>query len=155
VDNTPPIRSPVGTDFPGPGARTWRPAGALILALLALACLGFAGAALPRDPLDRVVGAAVGGVLLVVAAIGWRRRLIGGPRGLVLGGLTGSRLVPWSRVRAIDCGRTKRMGSATLEIDLVDDELILFGRIELGADPTDVAAVLMSWYPERRPDVGG
>ena len=41
------------------------------------------------------------------------------------------------------------MGSATLEIDLVDEELLLFGRLELGADPADVAAALAGWFPTR------
>ena len=137
------------TDFPGAGSRTWRPATVLIAGTCLLAGLAFVGTALPRDPVDRVVTGLVGLVLLAVAVVGWRRRVVGGPRGLLIGGLTGIRIVPWSMVRSVECGRTKRMGSATLEIDLVDDELIMFGRIELGTDPADVAAVLTPWFSAR------
>lgn len=136
----------VRTDFPGAGSRTWRPAAVLVLGACVLAGLAFVGTALPRDPLDRVVTGLVGAVLLVVAVVGWRRRVVGGPRGLLIGGLSGVRIVPWSMVRSVECGRTKRMGSAMLEIDLVDDELIMFGRLELGTDPADVAAVLTPWF---------
>lgn len=150
MDNSDP-RPPVtaGTDFPGPGSRTWRPSTALPLVLLALAAVAVPGAALPREPIDRIVAGAAAVALLALAGAAWRRRLVGGPRGLLVGGVTGTRLVPWSAVRTIDCGRTKRTGSATLEIDLVDDDLLLFGRVELGTDPADVAAELTVWFAGR------
>lgn len=150
MDNPAPgPRVTAGTDFPGPGAHTWRPATGLLVGVLLLAALGIVGAVLPREPLDRLVAGTLAVALLVVAAVGWRRRLIGGPRGLLIGGLTGTRLVPWSQVRGIECGKTKRMGSATLEIDLADDELLLFGRFELGADPADVSTRLTGWFGGR------
>lgn len=136
-----------GTDFPGPGLRVWRPPPALMPVLVGLAGLGVVGAMLPREPLDRIVAGAIAVALLVLAAAAHRRRLVGGPRGLVVGTIGGTRLVPWSAVRTVGYGRTKRMGSATLEIDLVDEELLLFGRLELGADPADVAATLAGWFP--------
>lgn len=148
VDNTAPgPRVTSGTDFPGPGSRTWRPAVPLLAGLLLFAALAIAGALLLPASLDRVVAGTTGLVLLALAVVAGRRRLVGGPRGLLVCGVTGARLVPWSTVRGIECGKTKRMGSATLEIDLVDDELILFGRFELGTDPADVAAELTGWYP--------
>lgn len=136
-----------GTDFPGPGLRVWRPPPALVPVLLGLAALGIVGAIVPREPLDRIVAGAIAVALLALAVAAHRRRLIGGPRGLVVGTIGGTRLVPWSAVRAVGFGRTKRMGSATLEIDLADEELLLFGRLELGADPVDVAAELANWFP--------
>jgi hypothetical protein len=138
-----------GTDFPGPGSRTWRPATALLVGLLVPAAAALAGALLLPDPMDRFVAAAGAAVLAAAAAVGWRRRLVGGPRGLLITGLTGRRLVPWSTVRAIHCGRTKRMGSVTLEIDLVDDDLLLFGRVDLGTDPAGVADELTGWFAGR------
>ena len=135
----------IGSDFPGPGARTWRPPTTLIVGLVVLAGAAGVGAGLLADPMDRLVTGAVGLVLLAVAAFAWRRRLVGGPRGLLIGGLTGARIVPWSTVRTIQCGRTRRMGAATLEIELIDDELVVFGRFELGADPGTVHAALTEW----------
>jgi hypothetical protein len=41
------------------------------------------------------------------------------------------------------------MGSVTLEIDLVDDDLLLFGRVDLGTDPADVADELTGWFVGR------
>lgn len=140
-------RVTAGTDFPGPGYRVWRPARALVPMLLGLAGLAVVGTALPREPLDRIVAGAAAVGLLALAALAHRRRLVGGPRGLAIGRLGGTRLVPWSAVRAIECGRTKRMGSTTLEVDLVDEELLLFGKLELGADPAEVAADLAGWFP--------
>ncbi len=134
------------TDFPGAGSHSWRTPAPWLVALLVLAGAAITGAALLREPLDRIVTTLVGVTLLMVAVVGWRRRLVGGPRGLLIGGLTGTRIVPWSMVRRVECGRTKRMGSATLEIDLADEELLLFGRVELGAEPEDVAATLHGWF---------
>jgi len=129
---------------------------ALIAGLLVLAGLAAGGAALLVDPMDRLVTGVVGLVLLAAAVIGRRRRLIGGPRGLLIGGLTGARIVPWSMVRTLQCGRTRRMGAATLEIDLIDDDLLVFGRFDLGADPSTVLPVLTGWYgdPGTAPTIG-
>jgi hypothetical protein len=117
------------------------------LAVLSAAAL--VAAVVLRDPIDRIVTGVAAVVAIAIAIAGWRRRLVGGPRGLLIAGLSGSRLVPWSTVRGIDCGKTKRLGSSTLEIDLVDDELILLGRIELGAEPVDVAVELSAWFDDR------
>lgn len=134
------------TDFPGPGARTWRPSTGILVGLAVLAVAAGAGVVLAGDPMDRLVYALVGAVLLVLAVLGRRRRLVGGPRGLVIGGVGGARIVPWSMVRTIDCGRTRRMRTATLEIDLVDGELLLYGRFELGAEPDAVLDALTGWF---------
>lgn len=138
------------TDFPGAGSHTWRSPRSLVIALGGVAAGVGVGALLLPGPLDRVVAGAVAVVLGAVAVVAGRRQVVGGPRGMLVVGLTGSRIVPWSQVRALECGRTKRMGSPVLEIDLIDDELLMFGRAELGADPAEVAATLGEWLRRRR-----
>jgi hypothetical protein len=101
------------------------------------------------DPMDRVVGVVI--AVIVAAATAWasRRRLVGGPRGLLIGGIGGARMVPWSQVRGLDAARSQRLGiaSTTIEIDLVDDDLLVFGRIDLGADPVEVLNALRAFAP--------
>jgi len=140
----------LGSDFPGPGSHTWRPRRELlavgcaaVIAVLAWVLL------LAVDPMDRVVGVVIAVIVGAATAWAWRRRLVGGPRGLLVGGIGGARLVPWSQVRGLDAARTQRLGiaSTTIEIDLVDDDLLVFGRIDLGADPVDVLSALRAFAP--------
>ncbi len=140
----------LGSDFPGPGSRTWRPR----RELLALGCAAVAAVLgwvwlLAVDPLDRVVGVVIAAIVAVATAWAWRRRLIGGPRGLLIGGFGGARLVPWSQVRGLDAARSQRLGIATttIEIDLMDDDLLVFGRTDLGTDPVEVLAALRAFSP--------
>ena len=140
----------LGSDFPGPGSHTWRPRRELlavgcaaVIAVLAWVLL------LAADPMDRVVGVVIAVIVGAATGWSWRRRLVGGPRGLLVGGIGGARLVPWSQVRGLDAARTQRLGiaSTTIEIDLVDDDLLVFGRIDLGADPVDVLSALRAFAP--------
>lgn len=113
-----------------------------------MAALGLAGwAVFGSAPLDRLVAAVVAIVLAAVCVVGWRRRLVGGPRGLLIRGIGSQRMVPWSQVRTVTAASNRRAGltSTTLEIDLVDDDLLVFGRSDLGADPAEVLAVLRTW----------
>lgn len=143
-------RGPVSIEsgFPGPGSRTWQPAPALVALGAAAVVATLCWAMLSSTPLDRLVAAVVAVVLGGVTAIGWRRRLTGGPRGLLIRGLRGTRLVPWSQVRTVDAATSRRAGltSTTLEIDLIDDDLLVFGRTDLGTDPAEVLAVLQRWW---------
>ena len=151
VDNHPHPGRPVtvGSDFPGPGSRTWRPRPLLIV----LAALAAAAAAtwvvLTSDPMDLVVGVVITVVLGALAVAGWRRQVIGGPRGLLICGFGGRRMVPWSQIRRIDTATSRRFGlaSTTIEVDLIDDDLLIFGRTDLGADPADVLAALREFAP--------
>jgi len=62
----------------------------------------------------------------------------------------GSRRVRWDQVVAIGAPTRRRRGlaSTSLELDLDDDGLILFGKTELGADPAEVATELRRlWHP--------
>ncbi len=137
-----------GSDFPGPDALAWRPHPALLV-IGGLAALGsVASAILSSDPLDRLVGVFLALVFTGLTAVGHRRRLVGGPRGLLVQRFSGTRIVPWSQVRSVHSARSGRLGIAntTVEIDLLDDDLLVFGRTELGSDPADVAAVLIRWW---------
>lgn len=138
----------LGSDFPGPGSHTWRPRRELLVVGCA-AVIGVLGwvLLLAVNPMDRVVGVVIAVILGAATAWAWRRRLVGGPRGLLIGGFGGARLVPWSQVRGLDAARSQRLGiaSTTIEIDLVDDDLLVFGRIDLGADPVDVLAALRAF----------
>ena len=42
---------------------------------------------------------------------------------------------------------SRRLGltSTTIEIDLVDDDLLVFGRTDLGVDTADALAALQNW----------
>lgn len=92
---------------------------------------------------DRIVAGSVMIVVLLIMFVGFRMRdrLRASVQGIVVGGFGGKREIPWSRVRRVEIVGRKRMGTVnhSLEIDLDDDELLVFGRMDLGADPADVA----------------
>lgn len=138
-----------GSDFPGPGSVIWRPQPLLV----AIGAAGSLGAAtwvfLTSDPEDLIVGVVLALVLAVLSLNGWRRRVIGGPRGLLICGFGSRRMVPWSQVRSIDNATSRRFGlaSTTIEVDLVDDDLLIFGRTDLGADPEEVLITLRGFTP--------
>lgn len=97
---------------------------------------------------DRVIAGAVMLIVLAAMLAGWRMRdrLHASTTGLVVGTISGKRAIAWSRVRRIAVVPHKRMGSTThsLEIDLDDDDLLVFGRMDLGVDPELVAAELVN-----------
>ncbi|RKN46214.1 PH domain-containing protein [Micromonospora endolithica] len=99
-------------------------------------------------------------VLAVLAAailLGWATRdvlapvrLAADPEGItVVRGFAGRRHLPWSAVEAVTVDRRARRGLAgeVLEID-AGDSLYLFGRIDLGADPVEVAEALHAIRPD-------
>ena len=140
----------LGSDFPGPGSRTWRPSPVLIALGVVAACAAVVWVVFTSNPMDLVVGVVIAVVLAVVSVTGSRRRLTAGPRGLLVTRFGGQQLVPWSQVHAIRSATSSRLGLAntTLEIDLVDEDLLVFGRTDLGADPTEVLAALREWSPK-------
>ncbi|NMI00525.1 PH domain-containing protein [Pseudonocardia acidicola] len=134
----------------------WSPPAALV----ALAWLGAAGAAVwlvllilaHADATGRLVAGVAALGLLVAALFGTvaRPRLAADPGGVTVRGLFGPRRYPWSRVEGIRVLRTRRLGRDTslVELDVLDEggaeRLLLFGRLDLGEDPEDVAGQLDS-----------
>jgi hypothetical protein len=137
----------------------WAPA----VGLVVLAWLGAAGAAAwavglaaaGSDPAGLLLAAVAAAGLLVAAVHGTRARprLRVDPGGLTVGGLLRERHHPWPFVTDVRVLRVRRLGRETslLQIDAVDaagaEHLLLFGRLDLAADPEDVAAVLEARRP--------
>lgn len=95
---------------------------------------------------DRIVAGSSVAVVLAIMFVGFRmrRRLSASVGGLIVGGVGGTRAIPWNRVRRVEVVGRGRLGTVnhSLEIDLDDDELLVFGRMDLGVDPADVATRL-------------
>jgi len=147
------------SDQVGERAREWSPAAGLVVLgwLLAITaavlCAAFWWTG--SDP--------AGGLLAAVAAVGSgfaalfgtraRPRLRADPDGLTVGGLLRSRHHPWPFVIDVRVLRTRRLGRETslLEVDTVGadgtERLIVFGRLDLAADPEDVAPQLRALRP--------
>jgi Bacterial PH domain len=106
---------------------------------------------------------AAGQLLAAVAAIGAtvagtfgiraRPRLRADADGLTVGGLLRPRHFPWPFVTDVRVLRYRRLGRevSLLEVDTMtasgDEKLLVFGRIDLDADPEDVAPALRAARP--------
>ncbi|MEV6691420.1 PH domain-containing protein [Micromonospora sp. NPDC051196] len=134
--------------------RQWRTPPALpVLKLVAAAGVLALGILLAEGDLLRPVLGALGAALLagwgirdVIAPV----RLAVDPNGITVpAGWTGRRHLPWSAVETIRVQRRPGRGFAgpALEID-TSDSLHLFSRLDLGADPEDVADALAAARPE-------
>jgi hypothetical protein len=146
------------SDFRGLG-REWSPAPGLVVigwiltAVAAAACvtLWLTGS----DPAGRLLAgvAAVGAGIAALFGTRARPRLRADADGLTVGGLTRSRHHPWPFVTNVRLLRTRRLGRETvlLEVDTVsasgDERLLLFGRLDLDADPEDVLEELRLLRP--------
>jgi hypothetical protein len=139
---------------------SWAPARGLV----ALAWVLFAGAAAwfvlllagGGDPAGRLIAGVAAAALGFMALHGTivRPRLAVHGHGLEIRGLTGVRAVDWTAVQRVRVYRTRRFGreSSQLEIDMLvggDERLAVFGRLDLNADPEDVALVLLPHVPTR------
>jgi len=104
-------------------------------------------ALLSVGPLERLAAGAICVVLMGATLAGYRRRVVAGPGGLLITGLIGTRTVQWWQVKDLSLGANRRLGaaSATIEVDLHDDDLLILGRTELGTDPADVLPELRRW----------
>jgi hypothetical protein len=104
------------------------------------------------DPAGRVFTGVTTLVLALGALAGSRARprLAATSVGIEVGGVTGRRVYDWARVIEIRVVHTPRLGRkvATLEIEVRDTEadtgqrLHIFGQLDLGADPREVATAL-------------
>lgn len=130
----------------------WSPVPGLVaVAWLGLAAFG-AVALAPNlvDARGRLLSALAGTALLVAAAIGTfaRPRLAADTKGIQTRTVTGTRHYPWSWVQRVEVVRTRRLGREVplLEIDITDphgvERLLVFGRLDLGADPDEVGEQL-------------
>ena len=100
------------------------------------------------QPEDRIVAGAAAVLLFIVglAAARFTERLRADERGLRIRTLRGVRSYTWPEltdVRATGRSRPgRRRGGASVDIDLADDTLMVFGRWELGSDPVEVTEAL-------------
>lgn len=142
-------------------AASWSPSRGLV----ALAWIGATGAVGGLAML-LVQGSDPGGVLFAgISAVGLgfaalfgtraRPRLHADADGLTVGGLLRARHHPWPFVRDVRVRRVRRLGleSSLLELDAVtamgEEQLAVFGRLDLDADPEDVAASIAAIRPPR------
>ncbi len=130
----------------------------MLLAWVAtLVALGWAVAT--PDPIGRVLAVAAVGLLgsLALIATVARPRLAADRAGLQVGRLRGTRRWSWREVDRIEAVRTRRLGrdSTVLELETTDtdgtEHLLVLTRLDLGADPVDVAQELreLSGTPDR------
>lgn len=144
---------PAGADPDTEPASAWAPPWTAVLLGL-LGTLGLAAWAVAADdPPGRLlvgIAALAVGVATAMGAFA-RPRLRVDDAGLVLRGLTGARRFAWERVDAVRVVRMRRLGvpAAYLEVEARGDDaagdpgrLLVFGRLELGVDPVDVAGAL-------------
>jgi Bacterial PH domain len=136
-----------------PAGAAWSPSAGLV-------ALGWAGtvAAVTWCLLVAGTGDRAGLLLAVVAALGLgiaalygtraRPRLRVGTSGVTVGGLLGAHHHPWTQVDDVRVLAVRRLGrtSTLLEIDVVEpdgtERMLVFGRLDLDADPDDVAEVV-------------
>ena len=96
--------------------------------------------------------ATVGLVLAALYGTRARPRLRADADGVAVRGLT-TRTVPWSQIRDVRPQAVRRWGrdSTMLELDVVEpdgtERLLVFGRLDLGDDPVDVAEAVRAARP--------
>jgi hypothetical protein len=133
----------------GAPGRRWSPPATLVaLGWLGTAAALFWGVWGAAEPTGRLLAGVTVLVLGSAALFGSRARprLAADDTGLVVRGLTGETRFDWARVSRLRLVRTRRFGREmpTLEIDARgpddrDDRLMVFGWLDLGTDPRDVA----------------
>jgi Bacterial PH domain len=140
-------------DMPAPvSGGAWSPPAGLV----GMAWAGAAAAAAWCMLLAAV--ATVGLALAALYGTRARPRLVVDADGVTVGGLAGRRHLPWSQVGSVRAQAVRRWGrdSVMLEMDVVDAEgterMLVFGRLDLGDDPEDVATAVCAARPATPPD---
>jgi hypothetical protein len=133
-----------------PTARSWAPRVELAVLAWVLAVAAGTWAVFTDDAPGRLL---LGAGALVFALTGLfcsvaRPRLTADSTGVTVRGLTGSRSWTWSEIN-VRLVRTRRLGreSSMLELDADQAEvsdLVVLGRLDLGADPEDVVDALLT-----------
>jgi hypothetical protein len=133
-----------------PTTHSWAPKGELAALAWALAAAAAAWALFADDPPGRVLLGTVAVVLVGAGLFGIlvRPRLAADRQGITVRGLIGCRSWTWAEVN-VRLVRTRRFGRevATLELDADNaavPDLVVLGRLELGADPEDVVDALLA-----------
>ncbi|HEV7647618.1 MAG TPA: PH domain-containing protein [Actinophytocola sp.] len=131
-----------------PTARSWAPKAELAALAWVLAAVAAAWAWFADDPPGRVL---LGTVALLLALAGLfgvvvRPRLAADADGVTVRGLTSARRYSWAEIN-VRLVRTRRLGRevSTVELDAEHAEtpdLVVLGRLDLGADPEDVVDAL-------------
>lgn len=129
--------------------RTWSTPAPAIAAAWALAAVLALAAFLADDNAGRLLLGLAAVLVGYLAAFGSvaRPRLAVDDTGMTVRGLTGSRHLPWHQVK-VKLTRTRRLGRETSSLELdAEEHLFVLTRLDLGADPEEVAEVLHALRP--------
>jgi hypothetical protein len=125
-------------------ALAWAPPARAVGLTWLLAVAAVVWVVLTDDLPGKVLLSVVALVLVVAALFGTvaRPRLAADSTGVTVRGLTRRRRWTWAEVN-VRLAHTRRLGRevATVELD-ADPDLVVLGRLDLGADPVDVVAAI-------------
>lgn len=124
----------------------------LTAATAALGAVALVVALLTADTAGRLLffGAALLLALYAALDLAFWPRLSADVDGLLIRSPSARAHLPWADVEAVSADVRQRLGlrSTTLEID-AGEQLIVFSRRALGADPAEVAATVLAFDPRR------
>ncbi len=139
--------------------KEWSPAAGLVVCgwVVTLAAAAWCAALwlADADPAGRLIAGAAAVGIGLASAFGSRARtrLRADADGLTVGGFLRSRHHPWPLVQDVRVLRVRRWGreSSLLALDTQtadgDEQLLIFGRLDLDADPEDVVPQLLALRP--------
>jgi hypothetical protein len=134
-------------------SKSWSPQPGLVGLAWALGILMALAALLSGENAGRLLLGLAAAGLLLLGACGTlvRPRLRADGSGLSVRGLTGHRHWPWHQVK-VRLVHTRRLGRETQSLELdcragEQEDLVVLTRLDLGADPEEVANVLHALRP--------